>query len=367
MYSPKTSESDLKQPPVHIFHHSFSQGGGVERYSREFANELINRGRKVVFHARRIDRQITRPKGLEVSPVHSGTFPRKLKDFYYHRKIAAFAPTLDGTQFAMTRVPVRDGEICGGTHRGYYKNARKWMGLFDRLQVAMEMKSYHACRRMISHSHLCAGELRGLYGVSADKIETIHPPADVKKFCVPTDEQRNEIRRKLNLPEGRVIFAFPSSGHKRKGLFPLVEAMKPFGDRVVLAVTGKRPRNMPGFVQHLGYVDDIADVYRAADFTAMASYYEPFGQVGVESVLCGTRLVFEQKMGCLEVIRKSASIRFDVWQTESIRNAIGEAVAQFKAGSHRLQDPHGELTYDPSVETHVSRVMDVLEPADSKY
>jgi len=335
----------------------------VERYSREFANELVNRGRRVVFHARRIDERIALPKGLDVSPVRSGTFPRKLKDFYYHRKIAALGPTLEGTQFAMTRVPARDGEICGGTHRGYYKNARKWMGLFDRLQVAMEMRSYHFCRTMISHSHLCARELRGLYGLSADKIVTIHPPADVKKFSVPTNEQRRHIRRKLELPESKVIFAFPSSGHKRKGLHPLVKAMKPFGDQVVLAVTGKKPSNMPDFVQHLGYVDDVADVYRAADFTAMASYYEPFGQVGVESVLCGTRLVFEQNMGCLEVIRKSACLRFDVWQAESIRQAIAEAIALFKAGKHRLEDPHGELTYDPSVETHVSRVMDVLEPS----
>jgi glycosyltransferase involved in cell wall biosynthesis len=353
-------------PDVHLFHHSFSEGGGAERYSRDFADELVRRGRNVIFHARRVDEHIVRPAGLEVRPVRSGTFPRKLKDFYYHQKIAALAPTLSGTQFAMTRVPVRDGEICGGTHRGYFLNARKWMGLFDRLQVAMEMKSYHFCRKMISHSHLCAGELKDLYGLPEERVVTIHPPADLKKFSPVSAEQRREIRRRLELPEGRTVFAFPSSGHKRKGLHPLIDAMKPFGDQVILVVAGSPPGRVPDFVHYLGHLksDEVADLYRAADYTAMASYYEPFGLIGVESVLCGTRVVFEQKMGCLEVIRPSASLRFDVWRAESIRQSVADAIAQFKAGVHRLENPADELTYDPSVETHVTRVMEVLEPAD---
>ena len=41
-------------------------------------------------------------------------------------------------------------------------------------------------------------------------------------------------------------------------------------------------------IHYLGYRSDIEDVYRAVDFTILASTYEPFGLVGVESVLCGT-------------------------------------------------------------------------------
>lgn len=348
--------------PIHIFHHSFSEGGGVERYSREFAGELIRRGRRVEFHARRIDPRVSVPAGLQVRPVRCGTLPRKLRDYYYHRAIKRLGDGLPGTQFAMTRVPARNGEICGGTHRGYLSRARKFTGLFDRLQIRMETASYQFTRRMISHSRLCAGELVEFYGIPAAKIATIHPPADLKKFRLASVEQRTEARRRLGLPTGKIVFAFPSSGHKRKGLFPLIDALKPFAPDIVLAVTGKPPGRVPGFVQHLGYVDDIADVYRAADFTAMASYYEPFGQVGVESVLCGTRLLFEENMGCLEVIKGDAALRFNVWQPASIRTAIAEALTLAKAGRHRLTDPAASLAYDPSVEHHVTRVMQELEP-----
>ena len=359
----RMSEPNPSSPPIHIFHHSFTQGGGVERYSREFAGELVHRGRRVEFHARRIDPRIAAPAGLAVSPVKCASFPRKLRDFYYHRAIRRLGPSLEGIQFAMTRVPVRTGEICGGTHRGYLARARKFTGLFDRLQIWMELQSYHFTRRMISHSHLCAKELRELYGLPAEKVITIHPPADVKRFRVPSAEERSETRKRLGLPSDRTVFAFPSSGHKRKGLYPLIDAMKPFANRVVLAVTGKHPGRVPDFVQHLGYVDDIADVYKAADFTAMASYYEPFGQVGVESILCGTRLVFEENMGCLEVIRGDAALRFNVWKPETTRRSIAEALALAAASRHRIDRPLECLTYDPSVEHHVTRVMEVLESA----
>ncbi len=305
------------------------------------------------------------PAGMQVSEVKCASFPRKLRDFYYHRAIRRLGTALEGTQFAMTRVPARDGEICGGTHRGYLARARKFTGLFDRLQIGMESRSYHFTRRMISHSRLCAGEMEQLYGVSPRKITTIHPPADVRRFRLPSPEQRRLARAKLGLPADRIVFAFPSSGHKRKGLHPLIEAMQTFGDRAILAVTGKPPGRVPEFVRHLGYVDDIADVYVAADFTAMASYYEPFGQVGVESILCGTRVVFEENMGCLEVIKGDAALRFNVWQPATIRASISAAMAMARSGVHRLERPSDCLGYDPSVEHHVTQVMAVLEPGET--
>jgi glycosyltransferase involved in cell wall biosynthesis len=204
------------------------------------------------------------------------------------------------------------------------------------------------------------------YGLPAEKIATIHPPADVNKFRLPTPAQRSTARAKLRLPADRIVFVFPSSGHKRKGLYPLIDAMKPFGSRLVLAVTGKPPGRVPEFVQHLGYVDDIADAYVAADFTAMASYYEPFGQVGVESILCGTRLLFEENMGCLEVVKGDAALRFNVWQPGTIRTAIAQAIDLANSGQHHLARPFEFLDYDPSVEHHVTRVMEVLEPARTR-
>lgn len=352
------------RPVVHIFHHSYCEGGGIERYTRDFVDELIRSDRQVVVHARRIDKPSAFSPGLEFDPIRSAVFPRKFKDYFYHRRISSLAPTLKGTQFAMTRVPVRDGEVCGGTHRGYFKKARKVMGFFDRLQVSMEMKSYHHCRTVISHSRLCTGELHSMYQLPADRIATIHPPADLKRFHPVSDEERLNIRNRLGFPSDKVVFAFPSTGHKRKGLFPLVEAMKSFGDRALIALAGREAGGMPDHVRYLGHLggDAMADLYRAADYTSMASYYEPFGLIGPESIMCGTPVLFEENMGCLEVIDRGVATTFNVWNQESIKCAIAEAIERVSAGSTRIREPKAALKYDASVETHVANVMNILEP-----
>jgi glycosyltransferase involved in cell wall biosynthesis len=351
-------------PQIHIFHHSYCEGGGIERYCLDFVGELLNQGRNVTVHARRIDLRDSVPQGLRLERIRTLTIPRKLRDYYYHRRIQRLAPSLKGIQFAMTRVPVRDGEVCGGTHRGYFKNARKTMGPFDRLQVSMEMKSYHACKTVVSHSQLCTSELQGLYGLQSAHIATIHPPADLKRFSPVDDEQRNILRQQFGFQKGKVVFAFPSSGHKRKGLYPLIDALRPFASQVTLALAGRdSSKKKPDYVRYMGRLsgDGMADLYRAADFTAMASYYEPFGLIGPESIMCGTPVMFERNMGCLEVIDRKVATTFNVWDRESIQQAVASAIDQVNAGNSRMYEPQLHLTYDASVETHVRKVMDVLE------
>lgn len=60
----------------------------------------------------------------------------------------------------------------------------------------------------------------------------------------------------------------------------------------------------------LGFCTDMPELYRAADFTIMASLYEPFGLVGVESALCGTRVVLSENMACTEVMNEEAGFFF---------------------------------------------------------
>lgn len=173
------------------------------------------------------------------------------------------------------------------------------------------------------------------------------------------------MRRKLGLPTDKTVFLFPSTGHRRKGLGPVIEAMRAFAPHLILAVAGKPPRrfNVP-FVQYLGYLNDMIPAYTAADFTILGSYYEPFGLVGIESVLTGTRLVFEQGAGCLEVVGSEAVIRFSVWQPDTIAGAIQSALELARTGNHRIADPHAALTYDPSVQAHVSLVLAALNEDD---
>jgi glycosyltransferase involved in cell wall biosynthesis len=119
-------------------------------------------------------------------------------------------------------------------------------------------------------------------------------------------------------------------------------------------------RTIPN-VRHLGYRSDIENVYRAVDFTVMASLYEPFGLVGVESVLCGTPVLLADDAGCAEVIRAPAQIPFTLARPESLGAAVAAAVERWRLGTHRLEAPATHMSYDPHVTTHVDALLAIAE------
>lgn len=322
------------------------------------AISLKKLGYHVVFHARIADAELAQSMGIEIDLLSVNRFPRKLQDFRFFRRVDRLTKHLPGTQIALCRVRSRDIVICGGTHRGYLALSRKRAGLFDWLQIWMETKAYSFARRVVAHSNLCHDELVRRYQVPTEKIVTLYPPVD-SRFSSPQDAAtRAECRRQLGLPANKTVLLFPSLGHSRKGLHPICRALREIPDSLVLAVAGKPPKkaNWP-FVHFLGYLKDMAPAYRAADFTILGSSYEPFGMVGPESLLCGTRLIFEENIGCLAGIKSEFVLTFSVWDPESIRRAVKQALCLARDDRHHLHQTAEPLRYDPSPEAHATALL----------
>jgi glycosyltransferase involved in cell wall biosynthesis len=346
------------QPPIHLFHHTFARGGGMERYALDISRGLKEAGRKVIFHCIKLDSALAAELGIETVHYKVAGFPRKLRDYRFFCKVARAAPALEGVQISLCRLKVRDAVTCGGTHCGYISKMRRLTGPFDLIQIWMEREGYRAARQVVAHSRLCAGEIAEHYRIPKEKIAVLHPPVGAQFSAPKTPAQRSEIRRQFGLPEDKTVFLFPSTGHKRKGLGPVVQALAGFQDRLVLAIAGKPPgRYSAPFVRHLGYVGDMRNAYAAADFTMLGSFYEPFGLVGIESILSGTKLVFEKNAGCLEVIKPAAAFTFSVADPESIRRAVTAAINQARKKEHFLDDPRASLDYDPDVALHVRKLL----------
>lgn len=352
--------ADSKQP-IHIFHHSFTRGGGKERYGLLLASTFKSMGHLVTFHSIFVDETLVRSTGIEVKRIPVSPFPRKLIDYRFFRKIDSIRNQLDGIQITLSRVRARDLLISGGNHRGYLTRARKFTGPFDLLQIWMENQCYRCAKKIIAHSDLLAADLTRLYHVLSEKIVTLYPPIEPAFSPVSSEEERSALRRKFEFPADKVVFLFPSRGHSRKGLKPISRTMEQFGDQVILAVAGKRPSgSTPPFMRYLGYVNDIISAYRAADFTILGSYFEPFGLVGPESLLCGTRLVFEKDIGCLSAIEPEFVFKFSVWDSNSIATAIQSAIHLGQEGTHHLRDPRKSLKYDPRPLIHANAVLAAL-------
>lgn len=343
---------------IHLFHHSFLKTGGKERYAIALASAFRHLGHPVTVHAVRGDEALARELGLTLDLVPCPRFPRKLQPFHFFRRVDRLRQGLGGVHVALSRVRVKDVLVSGGTHLAYLRRGQKWTGPFDGLQVWMERQAYRAARRLVAHSDLIAGDLRRYYRIGEDRIRTLYAPVD-ERFLKGNDVcSRAELRRALGWPDDRVVFLFPSSGHSRKGLGPIAEAFRFFEGQAVLAVAGKPAgsRRAP-WLRSMGYIEDMASAYRAADFTLLGSFYEPFGLVGPESILCGTRLVFEREIGCLAAIDEEYVQTFDVGDPGSIRKALAEAIQLAHRQQHRIEHPERALRYDPRPEPHARAVL----------
>lgn len=357
----KPSRERAGEEPLHLFHHSFKRGGGMERYALVLASSLRDLGCRVVIHAFRADASLASAMGLERQPAPVARFPRKLQGWRFFRYVQKLSPQLQGRQIALTRVPVRDAVICGGTHRGYLRRARKLAGPFDWLQFWLEQRAYDSARLVVSHSVLCTDELAQYYHLPAAKTPTLYPPVDERFHPARNESAREKTRQDLGLPADKVVLLFPSLGHRRKGLTPFCQAIAGLDAPFVLAVAGKPPaRQRFPFVRYLGYVEDMAKAYQAADFTVLASYYEPFGLVGPESLLCGTPLLFEKDIGCLAAVQPEYAITFSVWDPESMRAAVGRALGLVREGKHRVLQPAQALRYNPSPRYHAEALLETL-------
>ncbi|WP_123811151.1 glycosyltransferase, partial [Neisseria meningitidis] len=185
------------------------------------------------------------------------------------------------------------------------------------------------------------------------------PPADTERFF-PQPGETADLRAKYGFADHETVFLFPSTGHTRKGLELLADFFEHTSLPVKLAVVGSPlPRPMKNVVG-LGFCTDMPELYRAADFTIMASLYEPFGLVGVESVLCGTRVVLSENMACTEVMNEEAGFFFSRQNPETLAQAVAQAVSLKKQGGHRLSDPMRALNYNPALDKHIGLILEML-------
>ena len=156
------------------------------------------------------------------------------------------------------------------------------------------------------------------------------------------------------------MLLFPSSSHERKGL-PLIEAaLEGTTLPVVLAVAGRPPARTSERVRYIGYVKEMEDGYRAADFTILASKYEPFGLVGVESVLCGTPVIFPSSIGCCDAIAPHAKFVFAPDDLADLGATLERALQPRLTGGAALRPEEvarDAVLYDASVASHVDALL----------
>ncbi|WP_181969867.1 glycosyltransferase family 4 protein [Paraburkholderia sp. DHOC27] len=339
---------------------ALKHSGGLERYAMDLVRGFTAAGLRLAFFARRFDMSVPESRMVEPHRINVSFLPGKLRDTWFSWRLrrARRAAKVD-VLIGCNRVDSSEIAICGGTHLGFLRAIGRTPTRSDHWQIELERRQYEQARVIVAHSQLMHDELRELYAVPEAKIRVLCPPVDGARFAPVDAATRAALRRKFGFAEHEIVLLFPSSSHQRKGL-PLIEAaLRNSKLPVVLAVAGRPPERTSERVRYIGYVKEMEDGYRAADFTILASKYEPFGLVGVESVMCGTPVIFPSSIGCCDAIAEHAKFVFTPDDEADLRSTLARAVEARLAGS--LPQPSGvardAVLYDASVAGHVDALL----------
>lgn len=338
---------------------NFRRGGGVERYILDVINGFHQQNLRPRVYTCKADPDLPENQWIDLIKANISFIPRKLR----HRFLSSFVRKNrrdDEVIFSLFFLYC-DIFVCGGNHKGYLHAMDKMPNCYERLiKIPHEYKVLEECQIVIAHSQLMKDELIKFYGVSPQKIQVVYPPADTQKFIPPSVERRQALRRKFGFADDEMIYLFPSTGHKRKG-FGLLKNFFETSDLPIKLVVAGTPVENGRNVRSLGFRKDMPELYQAADFTIMASLYEPFGLVGLESVLSGTPIIFAENMACLEVFQNQFGFTFNRNDPNSLANAVKKSVNLVKSGQARIGNPKHCLSYDPALSTHIARLLEIAK------
>ena len=187
----------------------------------------------------------------------------------------------------------------------------------------------------------------------------IYPPINTDKFTQINEEERVKLREKLGFKKDEIIYLFPSTGHTRKGFDILKKYFEKIQLPICLVVAGRTVEENPK-ISSLGFCKNMPELYQAADFTIMASQYEPFGLVGLESILSGTPVIFSENMGCLEVLKNEFGYTFSRENISTLDEAIQKSVKQASEQLHRILNPMDCIRYNPSLSHHIKAILELI-------
>lgn len=318
---------------VAIIHNQFNLSGGMESYLLTLLQGFLAAGDKVHIHTYKVDSALAGKFPCTIHKTPLFFLPRRFRKYYfiskYNRSFNRFTYDLS---ISLTRSSCQDVAIIGGVHPQSVKMRTKrgnpYRSFHDGLENRYEKRMFYRVPWIVAHSGSIKKEIMDHYRVDPEKIRVLYPPIDESRFATPTKEaaMQDDVAPRYGIRPEKLTLLFPSMNHDRKGLTELLEAFNGLDStKFELLVAGKQESSIKtceGSVRFLGYIHDMASLYRAVDYVVLPSHYEPFGLVVSEAIHCGTPVLVTRSVGAAELLSPKEGVVLDDNRPETLAGAI---------------------------------------------
>jgi len=325
----------------------FGKSGGAETFLRNFARALVADG-----HALRVITASAgeRIDGVEIVPLRLPRVPHSLADYALARasRKALARESADVTfsdQKCWGADVVRPG---GGVQRAYVQQRDKsyptatsrfcnriWhsVSLRERLRIRIDDRLYAppGPKLVIANSDMTRRNIERHYPHMKDRIHVVYNGADPARFNPGLRAHRGAVRSELGIPDGALVCIFVGHDWRRKGLFPLIEALGILARKGtarlvygIVAGRGKRAHaerwaqrhGADGMLKFAGAADPDR-CYGAADLLVLPSFFDPCANVTVEALACWLPAITSTHNGAFEMLEPGLSGFFGNDPTDS--------------------------------------------------
>jgi UDP-glucose:(heptosyl)LPS alpha-1,3-glucosyltransferase len=323
--------------------------GGAEKYARRMVQALQKKSYNVT---------LLTSGPMDHSPCAVVSCPNTPLSFLSVLRFDRFCQTyakqnpcshifsLDRTRF-QTHI-----RASNGVHAAYLKHRKKheaWFKNFSfacnplhRLLLSIEKESFENpdLRALITNSHMVKQEILAHYRVDPSKIHVVHNGVEWQECAsdfAQWKERRPAILRQKNLPSSTFHLLFIGHNYQRKGLVPLLNALKHISLPIHLSVVGK-DKNMAYFkyfvqkekIEHqVSFFPNERETYpffQYADALIIPSFYDPFANVTVEALAMGVPVISSRTNGGHEILTsENGHIIEDVYDKDSLISTITAA------------------------------------------
>lgn len=369
--------------------------GGAETYVADLARRLVRAGHRVDLYANSWDEAALAGVGCRYVEARGPSRGRRLWDFAANSEAALRRESHDCTiGFINTwhhDVIIPQGGVHGaslacnarrfpaGWRRSAYLVA-KWANPRAWLYRAIERKQYDPARgaRVVAVSGMVRGHLERYHGVPRDRIRVIPNAIDTGRLEVPDPGRaRRALRAGLGLGEDDLVGLFVGHNAWLKGLKPLLIALAhrlrrdPRARPIhLIACGGGRQAPFQALADRLGlsetvhlvgFLPDVAAGYRASDFFALPSYYDPCSLVVLEALTCGLPVITSASNGAGELLTPGRE-GFVINSPDEIAHLADCLDRMADDPTRQTMSEHAaRLGRAQSLDAHVERLLELFE------